>query len=374
MRIGFDGKFLASNATFGSRSGNSVHAKELLRHLTTLDTENEYRIYLLDPIPHVPGKDNVKAHVLSSLSKISYLRYGIEYPFVVHRDPIDVLISFTTLPPLARCKHLLFLADISWIAHPEWFPLRVSLPHAVDTRIAVRRADMIAAPTEFSKLEIIHRLKVPEHKVAVVPHGIREQFLERVDHGQVEGVKKKYGMPGGYILSINDIHERKNLDGLIDAFCYLKETYGIQEKLVLVGQTLWSYKTFFTKLESAKYRDDIILTGYVPGEDIRPLYQGASLFVYPSFYEGWGLQVHEAMASGIPVAVSHQSSLSEISGDAALQFNPHDSRDMAEVMFKILSDSPLAHALIAKGYDQIKRFSWEQSARMTLNLCHRLQS
>src|SRR5688500_1232232 len=112
MRIGFDGKFLASNATFGSRSGNSVHAKELLRHLTTLHTENEYTIYLLDPIPHLPGKENVKAHVLSSLSKISYLRYGVEYPFVVHRDPVDVLISFTTLPPLARCKHLLFLADI----------------------------------------------------------------------------------------------------------------------------------------------------------------------------------------------------------------------------------------------------------------------
>lgn len=372
MRIGFDGKFLTSNATPGAKSGNSVHAKELLCQLMALDKDTRYSVYTINGIPAFPPARNVTFHALSRGSKSAYFRYAIEYPLRLLRNPVDVMISFTTLSPFIRCKHVLFLPDISWIVHPEWLPRTYSVPEGIATRISVRSADMIIAPTEFSRSEIVRHLRVPEHKVAVVPHGTRERFLERVDTQRIETLKRKYGVPSGYILSINDIHPRKNIEGLIDAFCYMKETYGIDQKLMLVGQALWHYPTFFQKVASAKYRDDIVLTGYVPGEEILPLYQGASAFVYPSFYEGWGLQIHEAMASGVPVAVSNAASLPEVSGEAAVQFNPADSHDMGEKIYSLLSDKALAQQLISSGYDQVKKFSWQESARMTLDICRAL--
>jgi glycosyltransferase involved in cell wall biosynthesis len=372
MRIGFDGKFLPLNSALPARSGDSVHARELLRHLLMLDNDNRYAIYVTAPVADLQPKSNVELEFLSPLSRNAYFRNGIEYPIRMLRRPNDLLLSFYALPPLTRCKHLLFLTDISWVVHPEWLPFRYSLPRAAVTRLSVRYADRIVVPTEFTKSEVMDHLGVPEHKVTTIPLGTREQFFGRVDDAQIAVVKRTYRISGSYILSINDIHPRKNLEGLVDAFCHLKEKYGMEQSLVLAGRTLWNYPSFFRKVESARYKDYIVLTGYVPAEHVRPLYQGASLFVYPSFYEGWGLQIHEAMASGIPVAVTRQSSLSEIAGDAALQFDPRDSQEMGEVMYQILADHSLKKGLVEKGYQRIKQFSWRESARLTLKLCNEL--
>ncbi|NIP99315.1 MAG: glycosyltransferase, partial [Nitrospinaceae bacterium] len=144
------------------------------------------------------------------------------------------------------------------------------------------------------------------------------------------------------------IHPRKNLDHLVQAFCRLKEKEHLDHQLVLVGRTLWDYPSFFKGIENSKFKNDIILPGYVASEDIPALYQGASLFVYPSFYEGWGLQTHEAMSSGIPLAISNSSTLPEVSGDAAISFDPYDIDDMSRAIFKILDNPKLQKELVDK--------------------------
>ncbi len=372
LRIGLDGKYLTPNSTYGSKSGNSVHAKQLLQQLTDLDKDSRYTIYCLGAKPPLPDADNVHCETLSALSASAYIRYGIELPLRLLFNPVDVLISFYVLPPAARCKHLLCLPDISWIVHPDWFPLKLSMAMGLATRVSVRRAGLIAAASHHTKAEIVRHLGVPEDKIVVVPHGIQERFLERMPAASVEAVKAKYGIAGSYILSINDIHPRKNIEGLVAAFIHLNETHDVPHQLVLVGQSLWQHESVLQQALAGKYGKRIIRTGYVPDEDLRPLYQGASVFVYPSFYEGWGLQVHEAMASGVPVAISKRSSLPEVAGDAALQFDPSDSREMGEVIFRILSDSALQADLVRKGHEQIKKFSWQQSARQMLDLCRQL--
>jgi hypothetical protein len=218
------------------------------------------------------------------------------------------------------------------------------------TRISVERADRIAAFSHHTKTEIIRHLNVPEEKIVVIPHGIQERYLDRIDTPLIDAVKAKYGIAGEYILSINDIHPRKNIEGLNDAFLYLNETHDIPHQVVLVGQSLWRHESVFQSALSGRYGARIIMTGYVSDEDLAPLYQGASVFVYPSFYEGWGLLVHEAMASGVPVAISNRSSLPEIAGDAALKFDPSDSRGIAEVILTILSDPAMRQDLVRRGY------------------------
>lgn len=372
LHIGLDGKYLTPNSTYGSRSGNSVHAKQLLQQFMALDPVNRFTVYTIGSRPPIDDTGNFTFRTLSALSESSYVRYGIEYPLRLLRHPVDVLISFYVLPPMTRCRHVLCLPDVSWIVHPEWFPRKVALAMGLATRISVKRADRIVAVSHHTKKEIIRHLGVPEEKIVVIPHGMPERFLERMAPEVVEAVKARYGIGGAYILSINDIHPRKNIEGLLDAFLYLNRTHAIPHYLVLVGQSLWQHDGRFQEVLKGEFGHRIVMTGYVPDEDIRPLYQGASVFVYPSFYEGWGLQVHEAMASGVPVAISNRSSLPEVAGDAALQFDPSDSRQMGEVIHTILSDPALQASLVEKGRQQIQRFSWRESARAMLELCQQV--
>jgi glycosyltransferase involved in cell wall biosynthesis len=364
MKIGYDAKYIWQDETYCGKSGYGVMGEEILRNIMKVDDENEYTVYLIEENSKLPGKPNFQFKTLSSpLNKSNLLRNIFPVPAELRRHPVDLFFTFTTTPWWVKCKIVLFISDIFWIAHPEWLPKKIVIPATIATRISLKRADQIITPTEFSKREIVRLMGVPEDKVTVSYHGIRPQYLEREDPQFIEQVKKEYGIEGNYILSINDIHPRKNMEGLVDAFCHLKEKEGIDHKLVLVGRSLWPYPSLFKKIEKSPFKKDIFLPGYIPSAHVRPLYQGASLFVYSSFYEGWGLQVHEAMCSGIPVAISNSSTLPEISGDAAVEFDPHDSQDMARAIFKVLDDPQLQKEMIRKGLEEVKKYSWEKCAR-----------
>ena len=151
----------------------------------------------------------------------------------------------------------------------------------------------------------------------------------------------RHGIPreNPYILSLNDIHPRKNVEGLVDAFGLLKARTGMPHQLVIAGRTLWPYPQLYEKIATSAFASDIRVLGYVPAGDVLALYQGADLFVYPSFYEGWGLQVHEAMMAGVPVTVANNTTMAEIAGDAADNFDPYDVADMSLSMERMLTDT-----------------------------------
>ena len=372
VRIGYDGKFFWKDARFGSKSGHGVVALDLLRNMLALDRESSYTVYLIAPDADLPRQNNVEYVVLPALARSSALRNLIAYPRELGRRPVDVMLSHTTLPAFLRCRTVLLLADIFWVANPQWLPRRFAVPRTLAVRASVKRADRIVTTTEFSKREIVRYLNVPEERIDVVPLGIRETLNARLSPDAIDRVRAKYGIARDFILSINDIHPRKNLVGLIRAYNRARATSGFPHQLVFVGRTLWKYPEFFATINESPYRDDILLPGYVPTEDIPAFYQGAALFVYPSFYEGWGLQVHEAMCAGTPLAIADNSTLSEIAGGAAAEFDPHDVDEMAESIRRVLESAELRAAMVAKGLEQVKQFSWKRTARRTLEICREL--
>jgi alpha-1,3-rhamnosyl/mannosyltransferase len=372
VRIGYDGKFLFKDAPFSSKSGYGVQAIELLGQLLALDKAADFSVYLIAPDRELPRQENVAYVVLPQVARSSVLRNLLAYPVELRRRPVDVMLSYTTLPAFLKCRSVLLLADIFWMANREWLPRRFAMPRTLATRASAAKADRIITNTEFTKREMMRHLRVPEDRIIVLPLGVRKTLSERIAPDAVERVRRKYGITQNFILSINEIHPRKNLVGLVRAYDRARAAAGFPHQLVFVGRTLWKYPEFFDTVNASPYRRDIVLPGYVPGEDIPALYQGATLFVYPSFYEGWGLQVHEAMAAGTPVAIANNTSMPEIAGGAAAEFDPYDVADMADCIRHVLEHPERRTAMVASGFEQVKRFSWDQMARRILEICREL--
>ncbi|MFT4583123.1 MAG: glycosyltransferase involved in cell wall biosynthesis [Gammaproteobacteria bacterium] len=369
ITIGFDGKFLPGDAGSGALSGNGVHSRELIQHLLEIDHANNYRVYLPGLQDSESYPSNCTTVQLPRYARSSTLRNTFAYAWELHRRPVDVLLSFYHVPMGVKCRTVLLLADVFWLAHADWLPKRMAIPRTISVKRSVAAADRIITTTQFSRSEIVRLLGVPESKISVVPHGIRTNFQKKSTPEIIEAVKQKLGTGDNYVLSVNDIHPRKNLVGLIEAFGLVKARTGIPHKLVLAGRTLWDYPEFFAAVAQSAWSDDIIVTGYIASEDVAPLYHGAQLFMYPSFYEGWGLQVHEAMSAGIPIAIANNTTMPEISGGAAAEFDPHNVEEMADCMERILSDGELRSEMTRKGHEQVKNFSWESAARKTLAAC-----
>lgn len=370
--IGFDGKFLWRGKGIGSRSGHGVHACHLLGELLDGAPTDRFRTYVLDKRVDFAPRPNLELVVLPGYAKSSALRNLLALPIELTRRPVDVLLAFSTLPAHAPCKSVLLLADVFWLANPGWLPPHIALPRTVATRRSVKRADLILTTTEFSKREIARILHVPPEKIAVAPHGVRTEFSSRLSQETIRAVRERYGLANRYILSLNDIHPRKNLEGLIEAFALLKSRVGLPHKLVIGGRSLWPYPEFERAVGASAYADDIAVLGYIPPEDVLALYQGAELFVYPSFYEGWGLQVHEAMMAGTPVTVANNTTMPEIAEDAADSFDPYDALDMSRSMERVLTDDVYRETLIAKGLERVKLYSWRKAAEATLAACDRV--
>ena len=374
LTVGYDGKFLWQGKSLGSRSGHGVHARQLLQEMLECWPQGRFKVYALDDQTGVDHRPNCQVVTLPRYARSSLLRNLIAYPIELQRHPIDILIAYSTLPAYTPCKTVLLLADVFWLANPGWLPSHIALPRTLATRRSVKRADRIVTTTEFSRREIMRILHVPAEKIVVVPHGVRTEFTERLSATRISDVRTRYDLGQQYILSLNDIHPRKNLVGLVEAFGRLKSRSGLPHRLVIAGRSLWPYPEFYRCVESSQFANDIRVLGYVPAEDLLALYQGAALFVYPSFYEGWGLQVHEAMIAGIPVTVANNTTMPEIAGNAADTFDPHDTDDMSRSMERILTDKALRETLVARGLEQVKQFSWREAAEATLAVCASLDA
>lgn len=367
-RIGYDGKFLSQDMRFSSHSGYGVVARHLLREMLQCWPQERFTVYRASGAAHCRRAD-CDAVALRPWARNPWLRNLIAYPIALQRHPVDVLVAYTTRPAYAGCKTVLLLSDIFWLANPAWLPRHLAAPRTLATRRSVSRADRIVTPTEFSRREIMRLLGVPAEKIVVIPHGVRSEFAAPVSAETISQLRARFDIGPQYILSLNDIHPRKNLAGLVEAFGRLKARTGLRHRLVIAGRQLWDYPEFHRCVATSGFADDIRIIGYLPSQDLPALYRGADLFVYPSFYEGWGLQVHEAMIAGVPVAGADNTSLPEIAGGAADTFDPHDPEEMSRSMERILTDPAWCSELIARGSEQVRRYSWRQAAEDILALC-----
>ncbi len=265
----------------------------------------------------------------------------------------EYLWSPANTGPLAVASQTVTIHDLSVLDHPEWFTARFRLWYLFLLPRLARRASSILTVSEHSRRSILKRFGLPEEKVSVVPDGVNLRHFHPCDPGPA---RAKYDLRRDYILFVGSIDPRKNLERLLQAWARLGE-FGAME-LVIVG----SRGNMFRPVPVRSSRRRTRFLGYVPDEDLPALYAGATFFIMPSLFEGFGLSVLEAMACGTPVITSHAGALPEVAGDAALQVDPTSVEGMTEAMRTLLMDHDLRSVLSKKGMERACQFSWERSA------------
>ena len=360
LRVGIDAHAIGSRL-----GGNESYIRGLLGALAA-HPGHEYIVYVTDDAaaeivrrlcpaaqPRVMGHTN------------ALVRLGWALARACARDRIDVLhvqyVAPAGSPPIVVMIH-----DLSFRHHPEWFTRGEKLRFELTVPWTARRAKRILTVSEFSRRDIVHSLGVPEDRVVVTYNRIPRSFSPQLS-GDVAATLERLGIRAPYVLALGNLQPRKNLPLLIRAWQELRAAeadFGL--RLVLVGKKAWLFDEVLAASERSGFADDIILTGYVPDEDLPSLYSGAEFCVYPSLFEGFGLPPIEAMASGAPVITSNTTALPEVCGDAAEYFDPASADDLKRAMLALHRDPALRARRVAAGLKRAAFFQETDPAAATI--------
>ncbi len=369
MRIWIDG----FEANVAQRLGSSQVAFELLRNLEELDRENDYTILLSsNPLEDLPKeRPGWKYHILKAKRFKTYI--GIPQALYSAKEKPDLIFSPTHYGPIsAPCKKVITIFDLSFLRYPKTYKKRDLYQLKLWTRISVKGADHIITISESSKKDIMKFYGVPENRISVIYPGYDETLFHPIkEQKSIHEVLERYGIVDSYIIYIGTVQPRKNLVRLIEAF---KDVADPNLKLVIVGKTSgqgrqgWMFQETLDAPKKFGIEDKVIFTGFVPTEDLPYLLSGAKAYCLPSLFEGFGIPVVEAMATGTPVIVSNVSSLPEIVGGAGLLVDPNSIGSITTAIEKICTNKKLRDDLVKKGLAQAGKFSWEKAAKELLEV------
>ena len=271
--------------------------------------------------------------------------------------------SAVAVPPAAGPQRLVVTVhDLAFLAVPSFFPRQWRHVYRTGLRATLRRAHAIVTPSRATAEDLLSRTKVDPSRVHVIP----EAAALPASEGDPDAAIARLKVPRPYILSVGTLEPRKNLVRLVRAYRRVATT-GLPHALVLAGPLGWHRQALMREL-ALEGPGDIVLTGGVSTDDLDALYRRADLFVYPAIYEGFGLPVLEAMARGVPTVCSNTTSLPEVAGDAAVGVHPGSIREIAAGMQQVLDDPALASRLRVAGVGRAERFTWDESARLTLQV------
>ncbi len=357
----------------GRRTGTETYLCNLVKYLARLEPNGDrYAVYLnlhqgvegLESTPSMEGR--------SIPTSITPVRYAFFYPLQSWRKRFDIFHAQFSLPPLLRGRSVLTVYDLTYERFPQFFHRRVLALMKILVPWSCRRADHIITISESSKRDLVEIYRLDPEQITVTYPGPAEN-CKPMDAGQAKDrLREAYGIDGPFVLYVGNLEPRKNLSRLLEAFAELKQKERMIHKLVIVGQKAWLYDGVFETIRNHSLRGEVVLTGYIPAHDLPVFYNAASLMVYPSFYEGFGLPVVEAMACGTPVITSLGSSLEEIAGDAALLVDPYSVRSIATAMEKVANNLDLQRDMRKAALARAARFSFHRMAEQTRSVYHRL--
>lgn len=361
----------ASDLDHSRIDGTRVYLRELLRRFGTLSPETHFHLYHkrdFNPSLAPPALSNYVAEQLSFPHAWMQTRFAWEL-FRTRPDKLFLPIQAAPVLMPRNVEVTATIHDLAFRRYPETFPRgdRLKLNFMLET--AVRQADKLIAVSASTKRDLLEFFPtLLESRIRVIHHGFDGEFFGvRVSQEAISQKLKTCNLkPGSYILYVGALQPRKNLIRLMQAFEEMKKRVP-ETKLVLAGEEAWLAEDIIDHWEGTPVRDDIVRTGRVSFEDLRILYQGARVFAFPSLYEGFGLPILEAFASGVPVLTADNSSLSEVAGDGALYCQADDVADMAAKLERLWQDETLRAELVRKGEEQLKQFSWDKCARETLD-------
>jgi glycosyltransferase involved in cell wall biosynthesis len=363
MRIGIDISTLTE-----SPDGVSCYLLNLVEHLSLIDGENSYFLYTNRKtnlrVPRVNIKNN-NFVLRQSNNSHRLIWMQCQLPFLLKKDRIDVLHSpCYNIPLVSGVPSIVTVHDTTSSLFPEQFVLKHRVIYSTLVPLSAKKASRIIAVSENTKQDIIRLFKIPENKIVAIHEGVNKTFYPR-KNDEVDRLKRRYNIEGNYVLFVGTLQPRKNLVYCIKAFNLLKSNRNIEYKLVIAGKKGWFYNNIFRTVRQLNLVSHVVFLGQVPEEDLPLLYSGAGLFIFPSLYEGFGLPPLEAMAC---VIASDTSCFPEILDKSAVLVDPHNVRQLADEMSKILLDGQLREKMTAMGFERVKQFNWEKTARETLKV------
>jgi len=364
MRFAVDAHAIGRHLT-----GNEVYVRSLLNALAVLDTESEFVAYVSSDAAAQSVPTNIRTRRIAANP---FLRLGLDLAMRVREDRPDLLHVQYTAPIGCTAPVVVSVHDVSFLEHPEYFTRDRAWQLQWTVRRTVKRAAKILTGSEFSKWSILKVYgDLDEEKVVVVPNAAASEFRPIPRESAAAMLRERFDIAAPFILSVGDLQPRKNQIGLIRAFARMVKAFPqLKQHLVLAGKETWFADQVHRAARDSGVADRIRFFGFVSDQDLLQLYNGCDLFVFPSFYEGFGLPALEAMACGRAVICSHTSALPEVVDGAAILFDPYSTDEIVRAITDLLLDSELRQRYERLGLQRAAHFSWQKTAQRTLEVFH----
>lgn len=371
MKIGIDG----SRAFLKQRTGIEEYSYQVIKHLVTKLNSHQVILYIRKDQESEIRKQGIFFPKNWKIKIINFPRLwtqaGLSLEMLFH--PIDALfIPAHTVPIIHPAKTIVTIHGLEYEKFPQAYSFWERFYMWFSIKNSCRWASRIIAVSKNTKNDLMELYGVSSDKINVIYEGVDDNFQPASSAGRFPVFNDKIINPEidtkyeikdtKYLLFVGRLEERKNIVGMVSAFEILKEEYNIPHKLVLVGKNGYGAEKIKEKIEKTEYRDEIILPGFVSEEEKLDLMKNAEVFLFPTFYEGFGLPILEAQALGVPVVAANTSSLPEIGDYSAAYCDPTEPKGIADAIHALISDSGYRNNIIKKGMENVKRFSWEKCA------------
>jgi glycosyltransferase involved in cell wall biosynthesis len=385
MIVGIDG----NEANIEKRVGGNQYAYEILKGIAKLQDEwkSKFRfiVYLKKkPLPNLPKETEFFKYKIIP-GGAAWILTKLTPHLWLSRPRPDIFFSPSHyIPPFICIPRVCSIMDLGYLKFSGQFRKKDFWQLKLWSAISICISKAIFAISNSTKMDIVRHYPFAKDKIYVTPLAFdHEQFNADIPAEDVRRVKSKYSIVSDYVLYLGTLKPSKNIEGLITAFQAVISNFPARPaggqspisnlKLVIAGKKGWMFNSIFQKVEELGLGDSVAFTDFVPEEDKSALVKGARLFVLPSFWEGFGLDALNAMASGVPVVASNVGSLPEVVGDAGILVDPYNINSIAKGISEVLlADEKKYNSLVQKGLAQARKFSWEKTTRETLRVFERI--
>lgn len=365
MQVGIDSRA----AIWYRGTGMGTYTYQLIRNIYLIEKKNQYHFFL--PNEKFQGVDPLNSGVFQSIAQTKdkfWEAVAAENIDPQGMDIYHVPQNGIGLPKIKRCPTVVTVHDLIPYILPETVgPAYLKIFKQEMPRI-LSEADHVITVSQHSRNDLIKIMKLPPEKISVIYEAPESTYRKVNKEISKQRLQNKYGITDPYLLYLGGFSPRKNLNGLVKAYAQLKKELAKPPKLVIIGRHSPSFPPLAALVAKLGLEKDVLFPGFAPVQDLPFLYNAAELFIYPSFYEGFGLPPIEALACGTPTIVSNISSLPEVVGDAALKVDPHSQQAMTQAMYRLLTEEDLRRDLIKKGMRRSEEFSWTKTASQTIKI------
>ena len=350
--------------------GIGTYVRNIVTHLASLDTATEF--VLISRPEDVDFTRTLGPNVRGVVSSAGNYSIGEQFgiPAIVRREKPDVFHApHYVLPPLLSCPSVVTIHDCIHLMFPQYLPNRLASAYARTFMwMATHRSSHVLTVSEASKRDILRFFNIPSDKITVAYNAIEERFNQLPAPEEIRRVQERFQLHDPFVLYVGNIRPHKNVERLIEAFALVRTGPLANTKLLIIGDEISKYPTLRRAVHEGKLHKHVRFLGYVGGDTLAALYRLATVFAFPSLYEGFGLPPLEAMASGTPVVTSNVSSLPEVVGDAAILVDPREPTAIAHGLRRALVDPALRAQMRERGLARASHYSWTRTAETILRI------